>query len=142
VRRREGRPRPLLGQRGAPLGGVAVPLGVAKSDGIGATQDELCVSTAGKVSCFGPSMNKTLTLVPGFADATLLAGGDGLMCALRKSGVVTCGDWWAAADGKVTDKATDARTVAVGGSFECIVGKDDHIACNAALPTKSVIEQL
>jgi alpha-tubulin suppressor-like RCC1 family protein len=130
------------GQRGAPQGGVAVPLGVPKSDQIGATQDELCVSTAGKVSCFGPSMNKTLTLVPGFADATLLAGGDGLMCALRKGGIVTCGDWWAAADGKVTDKATDARTVAVGGSFECIVGKDDHIACNAALPTKSVIEQL
>ncbi|MDB5216617.1 MAG: regulator of chromosome condensation [Myxococcaceae bacterium] len=130
------------GQRGAPVGGVAVPLGVPKSDQIGASQDELCVGAAGKVSCFGPSMNKTLTLVPGFTDATQLSGGDGLMCALRKNGTVTCGDWWAASDGKVTDKSADARALAVGGSFECIVGKDDHVACNAALPTKTVIEQL
>lgn len=129
------------GQRGAPSG-VAAPLGVPKSDQIGASQDELCVGGAGKVSCFGPSMTKTLTVVPGFADATQLSGGDGLMCALRKNGTVTCGDWWAAADGKVADRATEARGLAVGGASECVVGKDDVVTCNAGLPTKAVVEQL
>ena len=130
------------GQRGAPNSGLAAPLGVPKSDLIGASQDELCVGAAGKVSCFGPSMTKTLALVPGFTDATQLSGGDGLICALRKNGTVTCGDWWAAADGKVTDKATEAHGLAVGGAFECILGKDDLVSCNGALPTKTVIEQL
>jgi hypothetical protein len=130
------------GQRGG-ANGVASPLaGAKKADQLGVSQDEVCVGTAGKVSCFGPSMAKTLTLVPGFADATQIVGSEGLLCALRKDATVTCGDWWGASDGKVGDRAKDARLLAVGGSWECVVGKDDRIACNAALPIKSVVEQL
>jgi hypothetical protein len=130
------------GQRGG-ANGVPAPLaGAAKSDQLGVSQDEVCVGTAGKVSCFGPSMAKTLTVVPGFADATQIAGSEGLLCAMRKGGTVTCGDWWGASDGKVGDRAKDARLLAVGGSWECVVGKGDHITCNAAMPTKTVIEQL
>lgn len=130
------------GQRGG-ASGVAAPIpGATKSDLLGMGQDEVCVGAAGKVSCFGPSLSKTLVAVPRFADATQLAGSDGLLCALRKNAALTCGDWWAASDGKIADRATDARLFAVGGAWECAVGKDDKITCNAALPTKPVIEQL
>jgi hypothetical protein len=123
-------------------GATSLALATYHSCAVAVSQDEVCVGTAGKVSCFGPSMAKTLTVVPGFADATQIVGSEGLLCAMRKGGTVTCGDWWGASDGKVGDRAKDARLLAVGGSWECAVGKDDHITCNAAMPTKTVIEQL
>lgn len=130
------------GQRGG-ANGIAAPLpAVPKSDLLAVNQDEVCVGTGGKVSCYGPSMKKTLVPVPGFTDATYIAGGDGLFCAFKKNTSVTCGDWWAAADGAVTDKAKEARLVAVGGSFECIVAKDDTITCNEKLRPRAVIERL
>jgi hypothetical protein len=129
------------GARGGPMGVAVHVTDFARDDAFGASQSDTCVGR-GAVNCFGPGFHTLPKPVAGFADATQIAGNNGVLCALRKGGRVTCGDWTKSVDGKVADRRADARLVAVGGSWECTVGKSERVVCNDAHPAKAVLEQL
>lgn len=129
------------GARGGPMGVPVRVTDFGKDDHVGAGQSDTCVGS-GTVSCFGPAFHTLPKPVLGFTDATQLVGNGSTLCALRKGGRVTCGDWTKSVDGKVADRRADSRLVAVGGSWECTVGKSERVVCNDAHPAKAALEQL
>lgn len=126
------------GSAGGKSGVAAAKPGIANAEHVAAAAARTCVTTRNAVTCFGDG---SLSDAPSLHDALRLAGGNDTMCGLTAAGAVTCIDTRSPKDAGVA-KSTTARLLAVGGSWECVVRRDEQVECNAELPTRAVLQAL
>lgn len=103
--------------------------------------DTTCaVTVAGSVACWGDNQGGVLgpaagpvqvgieaVAVPGLDDALEVATDQGLSCARRQGGAVTC--WGSAGPSTGLDAVGDVDAIAVGPGRGCAVRRDGTVAC-------------
>jgi hypothetical protein len=126
------------GDLGGAKGAVTALTMWNRVDEIMATQGRVCARVADKVSCLRQGETKA-TDIEALAKTSQLVGSFEATCGLRADRTLVCVDPF---QGKVTERAKNVRTYAVGGSFECMVADDERVRCNSAHPGRAVIEAL